>query len=111
MKPKNYGYMNDVDDLIQRTPLDVVLNHYGLPLNDGSTEYRMNCVFNEGCAESQYGNLSVGTDSFKRIYTLLQSQRQPTDTDSRIGTQAATNRWQATRPGVQRRSRQASRDE
>lgn len=69
MKPKNYGYMNDVDDLIQRTPLDVVLNHYGLPLNDGSTEYRMNCVFNEGCAESQYGNLSVGTDSFKRIYT------------------------------------------
>ena len=68
MKPKNYGYMNDVDDLIQRTPLDVVLNHYGLPLKDGSTEYRMNCVFNEDCAESQYGNLSVGTDSFKRIY-------------------------------------------
>ncbi|MFK7819873.1 MAG: DNA primase [Planctomycetaceae bacterium] len=68
MKPKNYGYMNDVDDLIQRTPLDVVLNHYGLPLKDGSTEYRMNCVFNEGCAESQYGNLSVGTDSFKRVY-------------------------------------------
>ncbi len=69
MKPKNYGYMNDVDDLIQRTPLDVVLNHYGLPLKDGSTEYRMNCVFNESCAESQYGNLSVGTDSFKRIYS------------------------------------------
>lgn len=69
MKPKNYGYMNDVDDLIQRTPLDVVLNHYGLPLKDGSTDYRMNCVFNESCAESQYGNLSVGTDSFKRIYS------------------------------------------
>lgn len=69
MKPRNYGYINDVDDLIQRTPLDVVLSHYGLPLTDqSSNEYRMHCVFNDACAESQYGNLSVATDSFKRVY-------------------------------------------
>ena len=69
MKPKNSRYVNDVDDLIQRTPLNVVLNHYGLPLSDESSpEYRMNCVFNAECADSQYGNLSIRTDTFKRVY-------------------------------------------
>jgi hypothetical protein len=69
MKPRNHGYINDVDDLIRDTPLELVLNHYGLPLPElGSREYRMNCVFNEACAESQYGNLSVAADAFKRVY-------------------------------------------
>lgn len=69
MNSKNRGYMNDVDQLIEQTPLDLVLRHYGMPTGQpGSTEYRMNCVFSEACKESQYGNLSVKLDAAKRIY-------------------------------------------
>ncbi len=69
MNSKNRGYMNDVDQLIEQTPLDVVLQHYGLPLSrPGSSEYRMKCVFAEACSDSQYGNLSVKLDSAKRIF-------------------------------------------
>jgi len=69
MKYKNRGYMNDVDDLIEQTPLDLVLQHYGLPASrPGTNEYRMNCVFTEACSENQYGNLSVKLDSAKRIF-------------------------------------------
>lgn len=69
MNSKNRGYMNDVDQLIEQTPLDLVLQHYGLPLSrPGTTEYRMACIFSEACSDSQYGNLSVKLDSAKRIY-------------------------------------------
>lgn len=69
MNQKNHGYMNDVDTLVAQTPLDLVLQHYGLPLSkSGSREYRMKCVFNEDCSNSQYGNLSVKLDTANRIY-------------------------------------------
>lgn len=61
--------MNDVDQLIEQTPLDVVLRHYGMPSGQpGSIEYRMNCIFSEACSDSQYGNLSIKLDAAKRIY-------------------------------------------
>lgn len=60
MKRKNAGYINNVDQLVEETPLDLVLSHYRLGLPDGSSgEYRMNCPFNQACSESQYGNLTV----------------------------------------------------
>ena len=67
---KNFrGYMNNVDELIERTPLDLVLSHYGLPLTQSSSgEYRMNCVFNEACSTSSYGNLCIELNAAKRIY-------------------------------------------
>jgi 5S rRNA maturation endonuclease (ribonuclease M5) len=69
MNSKNRGYMNDVDSLVENTPLDLVLQHYGLPLSQsGSREYRMKCVFNEACSDSQYGNLAIKLDAAKRIY-------------------------------------------
>ena len=64
----NRGYMSNVDELVEQTPLDLVLSHYGLPLTGNGNEYRMKCVFNEACSDSQYGNLSVKLDSAKRIY-------------------------------------------
>jgi 5S rRNA maturation endonuclease (ribonuclease M5) len=62
--------MNDVDSLIENTPLDLVLQHYGLPLSQsGSREYRMKCVFNAAaCSDNQYGNLAIKLDAAKRIY-------------------------------------------
>ena len=60
--------MSNVDEMVEQTPLDLVLSHYGLPLASGSNEYRMKCVFNEACSDSQYGNLSVKLDAAKRIY-------------------------------------------
>lgn len=63
------GYQSDVDDLIERTPLSVVLQHYGLSQpHDQSKEYRLDCVFNDECADSQYGNLTVQLEAAKRIY-------------------------------------------
>ena len=63
------GYVSDVDNLINRTPLSLVLQHYGLPQPQNSTsEYRMKCVFNEACSDSQYGNLTVRQDVAKQIY-------------------------------------------
>lgn len=61
--------MGDVDQLIADTPLELVLSHYGLPLPQaGAREHRMNCVFNEACSDSQYGNLSIQLDAAKRLY-------------------------------------------
>lgn len=69
MNSKNRGFMSDVDQLIEQTPLDLVLQQYGLPLSHpGSSEHRMNCVFNDACSDSQYGNLSVKLDVAKQIY-------------------------------------------
>lgn len=69
MNTKKHGYINDVDTLVANTPLDVVLQHYGLPTSkSGSGEHRMKCVFNEDCSDSQYGNLSVKLDTANRIY-------------------------------------------
>jgi 5S rRNA maturation endonuclease (ribonuclease M5) len=65
----NRGYMSNIDEMVEQTPLDLVLSHYGLPPAGNGNEYRMKCVFNEACSDSQYGNLSVKLDSAKRIYT------------------------------------------
>ena len=66
--PKS-GYIDNVDELIHRTPLSLVLQHYGLPQPENSAgEYRMKCVFNEACSDSQYGNLTVRQDVAKQIY-------------------------------------------
>lgn len=60
--------MNNVDELITQTPLALVLAHYGLPAPQSDREYRMNCVFNESCSDSSYGNLTVRQDVAKQIY-------------------------------------------
>lgn len=62
--------MKDVDELIESTSCDQVLNHYGKPLTQtSSNEHRMECVFNENCADSKYGNLTVKlSDAVNRIY-------------------------------------------
>ncbi|MCA9063814.1 MAG: hypothetical protein KDA96_12165, partial [Planctomycetaceae bacterium] len=67
---RKFGYMNDVDQLIEQTRVDQVLAHYALPLPDrNSGEHRMKCVFNESCSDSQYGNLTVRLDDpINRIY-------------------------------------------
>ena len=63
------SYVNNVDELIQNTPLSLVLMHYGLqPPQNSIGEYRMKCVFNETCSDSQYGNLTVRQDVAKQIY-------------------------------------------
>ena len=65
----NRGYMSNVDELIEQTPLDLVLGHYGLPFSGSEArEYRMKCVFNEACSDSQYGNLAVKLDVAKQIF-------------------------------------------
>ena len=70
MSPRNSGYMNDVDELIAKTPLDVVLAYYRAEVpTKSSGEHRMNCVFNESCHESQYSHLTVKIDDpINRIY-------------------------------------------
>ncbi len=70
MKPKNAAYIQDVDRLIQETPVDLVLAHYGQPLPAQSQgEHRIACPFNEACSESQYGNLTINlTDPANVIY-------------------------------------------
>ena len=61
--------MSNVDELIEQTPLDLVLGHYGLPTSGSNArEYRMKCVFNEACSDSQYGNLAIKLDVAKQIY-------------------------------------------
>ena len=60
---------DDVDRLIESTPLSAVLQYYGLPLPpEHAKEHRMKCVFNESCADSQYGNLTVSNDAAKRVF-------------------------------------------
>ena len=34
----NRGYMSNVDEMVEQTPLDLVLAHYGLPMSGGSNE-------------------------------------------------------------------------
>ena len=69
MAPDRKSYVN-VDQLIEQTPLEAVLNHYGKPLpKPGSSEHRMPCVFGEQCNESSYGQLAVNqVDAAKLIY-------------------------------------------
>ena len=60
----NAAYIKDVDRLVEQTPLNTVLQHYGLATPDKSSgEHRMPCVFNDECRDSQYGNLTVNLDS------------------------------------------------
>ncbi len=55
--------MNDVDQLIEQTSVDQVLTHYGKPPTTKTTgEHRIQCVFDEACSDSQYGNLTVRLD-------------------------------------------------
>jgi len=70
MNSKKFGYINDVDQLIESTSVDQVLNHFGMPLSEKqSGEHRMNCVFNDECTDSHYGNLTVKlNDAINRIY-------------------------------------------
>jgi hypothetical protein len=70
MPRTNNAYLHGIDELVERTSLDAVLAHYGLPLAEkNSGEHRMACVFSEACAESKYGHLTVSlSDSAKVIY-------------------------------------------
>ncbi|MCA8991748.1 MAG: hypothetical protein KDA88_07205 [Planctomycetaceae bacterium] len=67
---RNSAYMNDVDELIAKTSVATVLASYGQPLPEKeSGEHRMTCVFNESCADSEYGQLTVKLDDrVHRIY-------------------------------------------
>ncbi|MCA9000224.1 MAG: hypothetical protein KDA80_24715, partial [Planctomycetaceae bacterium] len=63
MSSRKFGYINDVDELIEQTSVEQVLTYYGKELPRKVTgEHRMQCVFNEACADSQYGNLTVKLD-------------------------------------------------
>lgn len=63
-------FTQGVDELIQQTSLDQVLSHFHQPLPTQTTgEHRMPCVFNENCAESSYGSLTINqSDVAKRIF-------------------------------------------
>jgi 5S rRNA maturation endonuclease (ribonuclease M5) len=68
MAALNRAYINDVDDLIANTTLSDVLKRYGQPLAERSTgEHRMACPFNESCADSDYGQLTVNQDNPSRL--------------------------------------------
>lgn len=70
MPPPNRGYIDGVDRLLEETPLDLVLTHFGLLLPEKMAgEHRMPCCFSDGCSESSYGSLTVNlTDPAKVIY-------------------------------------------
>jgi len=70
MAQQSSRYLQGIDELIAETPFDRVASHYGLPLPaDGTTEYRLNCVFDESCREDTYGHLTVKlTDPAKLIF-------------------------------------------
>lgn len=70
MNSPRKNFTQGVDELIQQTSLEQVLSHFHLPLPDQTTgEHRMPCVFNENCAESSYGSLTVNqSDVAKRIF-------------------------------------------
>ncbi|MEM9942076.1 MAG: DNA primase [Planctomycetota bacterium] len=60
--------MNNVDDLVHSTSLESVLSAYGKLLPKSSSgEHRMDCVFNEACSESTYGQLSIDQNSKARL--------------------------------------------
>ena len=66
--PRNAAYIKDVDRLIEETPLDRVLQHYGLPAPEKTSgEHRMPCPFNEECRQSRYGNLTINLDSSAKL--------------------------------------------
>jgi len=68
MNSGNRRYMNDVDDLIQSTPLASVLQYFGKDVPSGSSgEHRMQCVFRSECADSSYGQLAVNQDTPARV--------------------------------------------
>jgi hypothetical protein len=66
----NNRRFTDVDALMAATPLNKVTAHYGLPSpNPESQEYRLDCVFNSECHNSDYGQLTIRqTEPSKRIY-------------------------------------------
>lgn len=68
MSPRKPGYSNDVDEQIERTPLDLVLRHYGqdAPQHAGG-EHRMQCVFNADCVDSTYGQLAVNQSTPAKV--------------------------------------------
>ncbi len=68
MAQKKPSYFQDVDDLVQRTPLSQVLAAYSKdqPRSD-SGEHRMQCVFDESCADSSYGQLAINQESAGRL--------------------------------------------
>ena len=70
MSSRNPAYQSDVDSLIEHTSADQVLTHFGKnPPGRTSGELRMPCVFNESCADSSYGTLTINlSDVAKRIY-------------------------------------------
>jgi hypothetical protein len=68
MSGLNRAWLKDVDRLIASTPLDAVLAKFGQPLPEKSTgEHRMACPFNESCADSEYGQLTVNLNDPARL--------------------------------------------
>lgn len=70
MNRRNTGYIKGIDEQVAETPFEKVTSHYGLPAPaPKSSEYRINCVFNESCHQSQYGQLTVNlADPARLIY-------------------------------------------
>lgn len=70
------GYMSDVDNLIQATPLAPVLQHFDKPTPQSPTgEHRMQCVFNADCADSTYGQLAVNQDTPAKVKPVSNRSR------------------------------------
>lgn len=70
MTKQNRGYIQGVDQLIEETSLEAVLTHFEHPLPTvPGHEFRMPCVFSEGCTGSTYGTLTINrNDPAKVIY-------------------------------------------
>jgi len=70
MTNRNNRRFTDVDRLMSETPLDRVTDHYDLPPpNPQASEYRLECVFDSNCRNSDYGQLTISqTDPVKRIF-------------------------------------------
>lgn len=68
--PDRKRRFTDVDQLMAQTPLDRVTAHYDLPSpNPQASEYRLDCVFNTKCKDSDYGQLTVSqTEAAKRVF-------------------------------------------
>lgn len=68
--PDRKRRFTDVDQLMAETPLDRVMDHYDLPPpNPQSSEYRLDCVFDTKCKDSDYGQLTVSqTEAAKRVF-------------------------------------------
>ena len=69
MTPEKSGYIpkDQKDKWIQATSPEQAAAYYGYPWPDsiaGQNEVRLQCLFNETCHDSTYGNMQVNLDKW-----------------------------------------------